>query len=321
MPRISLCVVGPCYNESEVIGLFCDQLRRVLEQEPELDWRLILVDDGSTDDTLEKLNALAAADPRIQVYSLSRNFGHRIALTAGLDMAEGDAIVVMDTDLQHPPSLLPAMLRKFREGFDVVLPARRRTAGASWARQAISDAFYWLFNRLSDVHHEPGAADFYLLSRRAAEAVRSMREYHRYTRGMVSWIGFRRCVLPYEAPERAAGRSKYNLRRLGQMAADAIFSFSTRPVRWFIRLGLAIAAGGLGYLAYILFYVIYWRRPVEGWASLMSVVLILGGVQLAFMGVLGEYVARIYEETKRRPLYLFKQRPEPSPPASERAPP
>lgn len=309
--RQTLCVVSPCFNEAKGIRDFHAALRRVLASLDDLDHRVVLVDDGSTDGTLEVLNALAAADPHVEVYSLSRNFGHQVALTAGCDVARGDAIILMDSDLQHPPELIPAMVAQWRSGADVVSALRLRTAGASLFKRLSADLFYGFLNSISDTHVEPGAADFVLLSRRVQEALVAMPERHRFLRGMVSWIGFRREFVRYVAPRRSAGESNYTLRRMVRFASDALFSFSTAPVRLATRMGLAVVACGLLYLAYIFYAII--AHPdtiVPGWTSLVIVVLILSGVQIMFVGLIGEYIARIFEEAKGRPLYFFKQRPE-----------
>ena len=314
--RRALCVVSPCYNEAQGIRGFHAALRCALAPLADLELRIVLVDDGSSDATLEVLNELAAADPCVRVYALSRNFGHQVALTAGCDVAEGDAIILMDSDLQHPPDLIPAMVAKWREGADVVSAVRLRTAGASLFKRLTADLFYRLLNSISETRIEPGAADFVLLSRRAHAALLAMPERHRFLRGMVSWIGFRREFVEYVAPRRGAGESNYTLRRMVRLASDALFSFSTAPVRLATRMGLAVVACGLLYLAYIFYAII--AHPdefVPGWTSLVIVVLILSGVQIMSVGLIGEYIARIFEEAKGRPLYFFRQRPDRAPAA------
>jgi dolichol-phosphate mannosyltransferase len=308
--RRTLCVVSPCFNEAAGIRDFHAALRRTLDTLADLDHTIVLVDDGSTDGTLRVLDELAAADPNVRVYSLSRNFGHQVALTAGCDEARGDAIVLMDSDLQHPPELIPAMIAKWREGADVVSAVRLRTRGASVFKRLSSSVFYGLLNSVSETPIEPGAADFVLLSARAHAAVGRMPERHRFLRGMVSWIGFRREFVEYIAPPRASGSSNYTLRRMVRLASDALFSFSSAPVRLATRMGLAVVACGLLYLAYVFYTVLaHPEQIVPGWTSLVIVVLILSGVQILFIGLIGEYIARIFEEAKHRPLYFFKQRP------------
>ena len=308
--RRTLCVVSPCFNEAAGIRAFYAALKAVLDSLDDLDHRIVLVDDGSTDETLSRLDALAAEDDRVRVYSLSRNFGHQVALSAGCDVARGDALVLMDCDLQHPPDLIPAMVAKWRAGADVVSAVRLRTADASILKRLSAWAFYRLLNSISDTPIVPDAADFVLLSGPARDALLRMPERHRFLRGMVSWIGFRREFVEYRAPARRAGESSYTLRRMVRLASDALFSFSTAPVRLATRMGLAVVACGMLYLAYILYTIV--ARPgqiVQGWTSLIIVVLIVSGVQIIFIGLIGEYIARIFEEAKGRPLYFFKQRP------------
>jgi len=304
-----LCVVTPCYNEEEVVEKFYEALKPVLKSLTGLNHRIIFVDDGSRDRTLEKLNALAALDPAVHVYALSRNFGHQIALTAGLDAARGDAVIMMDSDLQHPPALIPDMIRLWREGHDVVSAVRQATEKSRLFKGFASAVFYWLINFLSDTNIVRGAADFCLLSRQAHRALRRLPERHRFLRGMVSWVGFKRAFVFFDAPDRAAGRSKYTLFKMLQLAFNATFSFSVTPIRLATQLGLITILLSLFYLIFIVTcYFLGWSLA-PGWASIIFLVTFLGGVQLAFVGILGEYIARIFEEVKRRPLYLFKQKP------------
>lgn len=322
--RRTLCVVSPCFNEAAGIGTFYKGVKRALLALDDLDHRIVLVDDGSTDATLQRLNALAAEDERLSVYSLSRNFGHQIALTAGLDVAQGDVLVLMDSDLQHPPSLIAAMVTKWRAGADIVSAVRLGTEEASILKRVSARAFYAMLNSISETHIVPGAADFVLLSRPAHEALLRMPERHRFLRGMVSWIGFRREFVEYQAPPRRAGESSYTLGRMIRLASDALVSFSTAPVRLATRLGLAVVTSGMLYLVYILYTLVaHPGHVIAGWTSLIIVVLILSGVQIMFFGLIGEYIARIFEEAKGRPLYFFKQRagdPVPAPESRGAAP-
>jgi dolichol-phosphate mannosyltransferase len=225
-----------------------------------------------------------------------------------VDVARGDAILMMDSDLQHPPSLIPELVRRWQSGFDVVSAVRNTTSGASVVKRGTAAAFYWLINRVSDVEIVPGAADFCLLSRRAHEALIAMPERHRFLRGMVSWIGFSRARVPFDAPERPAGTSKYTLLKMMGLAIDALLSFSAAPMRIASRVGLLLVLPGIGFLVYVV-YRYFIGQTVPGWGSTVSVLLILGGTQLVFIGLIGEYLSRIFEETKQRPLYVFKQRP------------
>ena len=307
--RKLLSIVAPFYNETEVIGLFYAALRPVLDELRDVDVEMVFVDDGSADDTLDQLNAIAQRDPAVRVCSLSRNFGHQIALTAGLDAAEGDAVILMDSDLQHPPALIPELVRQWREGYDVVSAIRERTAGESWFKGVASRGFYTVLNALSTTKVPPGAADFCLLSRRMVTSLTNMPERHRFLRGMVSWAGFRRAFVPYEAPKRAAGHTKYSLVKMVTLSLDAVFSFSAEPLRLALRAGLGITFLGFIYLAWTLINGYILHALVPGYASLIGVTMILGGCQLSFIGLIGQYLARVFEEVKGRPMYLLKQEP------------
>ena len=302
-------VIVPCYNEKEGVEIFLDQLVGVLESIPQSEWEVIVVDDGSTDGTPDIINAYAQKEKRILLYSFSRNFGHQIALTAGLDVADGDVCIFMDSDLQHPPEVIPEMIEHWRSGADIVSAVRQDTADASWLKRFSSGLFYWFINRLSDTRVIPQAADFCLLSRAAADALKRMPERHRFLRGMISWIGFDRSFITFSAPPRQAGQSKYTPAKMLMLACDAVFSFSTAPLRIIGRLGGLIAAAGFVYLLYILGRYFAYGDLVPGWASLIVVVLVLGGLQLLAIGISGAYLGRVFEESKHRPLYFFKQVP------------
>lgn len=304
-----LSVVVPCFNESEVIEIFYRALKQVLAGIDALDHEIVFVDDGSADDTLDRLNRIMAADPTARVCSLSRNFGHQIALTAGMDAAVGDAVIIMDSDMQHPPSLIPELVRQWRAGYDVVSAVRQQTAGESWFKGVTSRGFYRLLNSMSGTKVPQGAADFCLLSARVCASLRGMPERHRFLRGLVSWVGFKRVLIPYVAPERAAGKTKYSLVKMVTLALDAVFSFSAEPLRLALRAGLVVAFGGFVYLAYTLISGYVHNTLVPGYASLIGVVLILGGFQLAFFALITQYMARVFEEVKGRPIYLLKQEP------------
>ena len=309
-PGGTICVVSPCFNEEEGIDAFYENLKRVLREEcSQFSHRIVLVDDGSSDATLERLQLLAKKDPCVLPYSLTRNQGHQVALSAGLDVAEGDAVVVMDADLQHPPEVIPEFVRCWKAGHDVVLAVRRQTEDASWFKRITSDGFYTVFNFLSEVKITPGAADFCLLSRRAHQSLRQMPERRRFVRGMVAWMGFKTTRIEYVAPPRFAGDSKYNIGRMLTLALDATFSFSTRPIRMASKFGAACVVVGLCYLAYMLGRYLLLGDLVPGWASLLGTVIVMGGAQLLSIGLIGEYLAHVFEEVKGRPLYLFKATP------------
>lgn len=304
--RFRLSIVAPCYNEADGLREFHRQLRTALASLPECEPQILFVDDGSQDETSAVLRELAERDSAVGVLSLSRNFGHQIALTAGLDAANGDAVIMLDSDLQHPPALIPEMVARWQSGADIVSAVRQTTTSASWIKRATSSLFYRVINFCSDTYIVPGAADFCLLSKRAHQALGTVRERQRFLRGIVSWIGFNRTLIPFEAPARFAGKSSYGLTKMLRLATSAVISFSSLPLRIATRLGLLFSALGLTYLIYILSAWLFLEGVVSGWTSTISVVLILGGVQLVATGLLGEYLAVVYEETKRRPLYLLK---------------
>jgi glycosyltransferase involved in cell wall biosynthesis len=306
---VDLSIVVPCFNEAEILDQFYRELKSVLDTLA-LSWRLVFVDDGSTDETLDRLNALAQQDGRVLVYSLSRNFGHQVALSAGLDATTGP-VLMMDADLQHPPSLVPEMVSLWQRGHDIVSAVRRNTDEATWFKRVTADAFYRIINWLGDTQIVPGAADFCLLSERAHRALNAMPERHRFLRGMISWIGFNRAFVPFDAPKRPAGKSKYTTVRMMFLALDGLLSFSAAPMRMATRLGLALVVPGVIYFIYVMVRYVALNDFVRGWGSLIGTLLIVSGIQLVCIGIVGEYLARIFEESKRRPLYFFKQEPQP----------
>lgn len=301
-----LSVVVPVYNEEENIPVFAGRVVPLLSG-LRIPFEVIFVDDGSHDGTARAVTAAATANPAIRLLRLSRNFGHQAALFAGLEAARGQAVVTMDGDLQHPPELIPQLVARWQAGVDVVQTIRRETAGLGVLRKASSDGFYRLLSAVSRIQVTPGAADFRLLSRVALDAFLACKERRRFNRGLVQWIGFSYEEIPYDAAPRHAGQTKYTLRKMLRLAGDAIFSFSTLPLR------IAGLAGGLvsllaaGYLLYVLYAKLFTTMPIElGWTSLQASVLIIGGVQLMVMWILGEYVGRLYEEVKQRPIYIIR---------------
>ena len=302
-----LSVIIPCYNEEEVIGETVAQLTAFCAGLVDMDVELIFVDDGSRDRTSALLNGYVAADRRFKLVSLARNFGHQIAVTAGLDAANGDAVVLIDADLQDPPEVIHQMVAKWREGYDVVYGTRTSRPGESAFKLATARAFYRLLNRLSDVPIPLDTGDFRLMSRAVVDTLRAMPERDRFVRGMVSWVGFKQIALPYSRAERFAGVSKYPLRKMLRFAIDGILSFSSKPLQISIGLGFFsafIALAGIGYVVAVRLLTTQW---VAGWAGTMIAVLFIGGVQLISVGVLGEYIGRIYSEIKRRPLYVASE--------------
>lgn len=301
--RDSLSVVVPCFNEESVLSVTHERLRTALDAIG-MPWEILYVDDGSRDRTREILLALAAHDERVKVISLSRNFGHQIAVTAGLNHAAGSAVVLIDADLQDPPEVIGRMVEKWREGYDVAYGLRTERVGESRFKRWTAQVFYRLINRLSDVSIPLDVGDFRLLSRRAVDAFNAMPECDRFVRGMVAWVGFRQVAVPYSRDKRHAGESKYPLRKMIRFALDGIVSFSDAPARFATTVGfVSLAIAALVSLQVLIAY-FFARDTVPGWTSTFLAITFLGGVQSLCIGILGEYIARIYREVKRRPLYV-----------------
>ncbi len=304
-PRPLLSVVAPCLDEEAAVPRFVTAVLAVLDGLPG-PCELILVDDGSTDGTFAAMEAEAARHPgRVRAIGLSRNFGHQMALTAGLDLAEGRAVVTMDADLQHPPEMIPEMVRLWQGGAEVVLTERQGDEDLPYWKRFTSRAFYLVVSSLSTLRIEPGSSDFRLVDRKVVLAMGRCREQHRMLRGLALWVGYRRAVLPYRVGSRVAGRTKFSLGRMLRLALDGIFAFSTVPLRIATLVGMVVAGLSSLYLVYVV--VLRFLRPetvVPGWASILGVVLLMGGLQLVFLGIVGEYVGRIFEQVKQRPLYL-----------------
>lgn len=296
-------IVIPVYNEKETLHALFERLTAVLES---LDGtsEVILVDDGSTDGSSSRMLEMTLRDSRFKVVQLSRNFGHQIAITAGLDFAAGNAVVVMDADLQDPPETILAMVSKWREGFDVVYGVRGGRAGENRFKRFTAATFYRLLRKLSDVEIPADVGDFRLVDRRALDAYKRMREADRYVRGMFGWVGFRQIGITYQREQRFAGKTKYPLRKMANFALDALVSFSNAPLRLALGLGFVVSAASFLYGLVAILLKASGAFTVPGWASVIFVVSFLGGVQLMVLGVVGEYVGRAYVETKRRPLYI-----------------
>ncbi|MFE3323625.1 glycosyltransferase family 2 protein [Streptomyces sp. NPDC059176] len=302
---VQLSVVVPCFNESEVVDVFHAALTAVLEPMG-ASYEICYVDDGSDDGTVKRLRALAASAATVRYTSFSRNFGKEAALLAGLRMSRGDAIVLMDADLQHPPVLLPRMLALHRLGYDQVVARRDRT-GEGPLRRALSRGYYRLVRSFTDVGIVDGAGDFRLLSRRAVDSVLSLPETNRFSKGLFSWIGFDTVSFSYRNAPRAAGRSKWGGRRLVEYGIDGLLSFNSRPLRLAIHAGLWLFLSALGYALWIVTNAVLNGVDTPGYATLIAAVVALSGIQLATLGVIGEYVGRIYHESKRRPHYVVRE--------------
>lgn len=303
MTAPSISVVVPLHNEEMVLPQMLRRVSDVLEAMPGSPHEMIFVDDGSSDATAQMLEAAAAADPRMVVIILSRNFGHQPALSAALDYVSGDVTVVLDGDLQDPPESIPALVAKFQEGYDVVYAQRKRRKEGPLLKLAFY-LFYRLMSSMSDTRLPLDAGDFGLMSRRVVNLVRSMPEHHRYIRGMRSWVGFRQTGIPVERSERAAGESKYGFLKYVKLASDALFSFSTIPIRAAAIFGFIAISVSVLFALYTLVAKLAFHQPPKGFTALLVIGTFLAGTVLFFLGVIGEYVGRVYEEVKARPLYI-----------------
>ena len=302
MPTYSLVV--PAYNEEAVIPELAGRLRELMDA-LDGDAEAILVDDGSRDRTYELMVEATAGDERFRLIRLSRNFGHQIALTAGVDLAAGDAVVVMDADLQHPPEVVLELAKRWREGYDVVYGVRDERTGETRFKRYTADWFYRGFNRISEVPVPVDVGDFRLVDRRVLHVFLQMRESNRFVRGMFSWIGLQQIGVPYHGSERFAGESKYPIQRMLRFAAAGVISFSTAPLRAALKLGFAVSILSFAFGVWSIIVKLSGLYEVPGWTSIVVVVTFIGGVQLIVLGVIGEYIASIHDEVKRRPLYVI----------------
>lgn len=297
-------IVIPCYFEEENIQfMYAEVVNTLKDRELEI----LFVDDGSGDGTFGKIRELAASDKRVRGIRLSRNFGHQVALLAGMKEAKGDAVITLDGDGQHPPALIPALLEKAEEGYDIVNTRRVDGKETGAFKRHSSRWFYCFINRLSEVRIEPAAADFRLMTRRALDAYLQIGEHDRFTRGLIGWMGFSQAIVHYEPGRRHAGRTKYSFRKMRKFAFDGITSFSSRPLRLSMYMGSFVLLFALAYIIYAL-VMHFTGNTNPGWTSLLITILILGGIQLFAIGIIGEYIARIFNEVKGRPHYFISER-------------
>ena len=302
-----LSVVVPCFNEVELLEQSCTRILNVLRSSVDGAFELVCVDDGSRDGTLDGLKKLRARHAEIRVLSFSRNFGHQVAVSAGMDYAQGDAVVLIDADLQDPPELIPQMIERWRAGADVVYGVRMTRGGESIFKRASASVFYRLLDKLSDVSIPVDTGDFRLMDRRVVDVLRAMPERDRFIRGMVAWAGFRQEALPYQRDPRTAGESKYPLHRMVRFAFDGVTSFSTRPLRLATWLGFSAATFAMIGVVYAILIRLMTKSWVPGWAALFVAVLFMGGIQLIAIGVIGEYVGRLFMQVKARPMYVVAE--------------
>ncbi len=302
MKKVTILI--PCFNEEESLSALYEALRQLMDGQTAYAWEVLMVNDGSSDHTIDLIRQFRQRDERICYVNLSRNFGKENAMLAGFDYASGDCMVIMDADLQHPPTVVPDMLRLWEEGYEDVY-ARRITRGKeSWLRRRFTLLYYKMLQHSTRAEVLQNVGDFRLLDRKCINALRQLRETQRYTKGMYSWIGFRKHEVWFEQGDRMAGQSKFNFSRLLNLAIDGVTSFTTSPLRMATYLGLFVSMVAFLYMCYILITTLVWGDPVAGYPTMMTVILFLGGVQLLSLGIIGEYLGRIFYETKGRPVYV-----------------
>ncbi len=301
-----LSIVVPVFNETEVVEIFYDRARKFIDSLDGISGQLIFVDDGSKDDTYDKLTRIADADPEVKIIKFSRNFGHQTAITAGVDAAQGDAVAVIDVDLQDPPEVIGKMVEKWQQGYDVIYGIRNKREGESAFKLATANLFYRMLKALTKTDIPVDVGDFRLMSRRAVDQLVQLREKDRFVRGLVSWIGFKQTGVYYNREERLAGETHYPLRKMLHFALDGITSFSNKPLRAATYLGYITSFLGFLYASSVFVQKLL-GHTVQGWATIMVGVLCLGGVQLICIGIVGEYIGRIFTEIKQRPLYIVEQ--------------
>ena len=302
----TVSVLVPCYNEELTLRLLYEELSATVSSLLDYNWEFLFVDDGSNDKTLHILQDLRASDSRVNFLSLSRNFGKENALLAGFDYVRGDCTIIMDADLQHPPSVFPLLLQKWEEGYDDVYGRRTTRGKESWLRKSLSLWYYRLLQSSTKIDVLPNVGDFRLLDKKCIITLRQMREFGRYTKGMYSYIGFRKIGIDFETQDRVAGNSKMGVRSLVSLALQGLLSFTVAPLRWATFLGLAVSLGAFVYMLIVLVKTLIVGDPVAGYPSLMIVLLFLGGVQLLSIGIIGEYLGKVFEEVKHRPVYIIQ---------------
>lgn len=302
-----ISIIVPVHNEQSSLPQLHESLSALIDSTPSYDWEVLMVNDGSTDNSLLMMRQLHQADKRYRYIDLSRNFGKEIAMLAGLDYAKGDAAVIIDADLQDPPELIPEMLKAWEDGFDDIYARRLQRGRESWIRKTLSKIYYKLLSKLSQTPVLQNVGDFRLLDRSCVDALCSMRESQRYNKGLCSWIGFNKKEIVFDRHDRVAGKSNWSLGKLFGLAIEGITSSSTRPLRLASLLGFVISFLTLVYIIWIVIKTLFFGEPVQGFPTLMITILFLGGVQLLTIGIIGEYIGRIFNETKRRPPYIVRE--------------
>ncbi len=297
-------ILVPAYNEEDVLHLLQKRLTKLMDVISNYDFEILLINDGSKDNTLEIMKEIRAQDNRFCYLNLSRNFGKETAMIAGLDYAKGDAVIIIDADLQDPPELIPQMLEYWEQGYDDVYAKRRSRKGESWLKKFTSKMYYRTLQSVTKIEIQKDTGDFRLLDRRCVEALKQIRESQRYTKGLFSWIGYNKKEILYDRDPRAAGKTKWNYKKLIDLSIDGITSFTTAPLRWSAIIGVLFSLIGFIYMIFIIIKTLIYGIDMPGYASTMVVILFLGGIQLIFLGVIGEYLGRAFYETKHRPIYF-----------------
>ena len=305
MKKISILI--PCFNEEKTLPLLYPELVKLMEGQPGYEWEIMFVNDGSIDGTLQYLKQLRQQDKRVNYVDLSRNFGKEAAMLAGFDYVTGDCMVIIDADLQHPPTLIPEMIHWWEQGYDDVYAKRKSRGKESWLRKRLSLMFYRMLQQSSRFDMLKNVGDFRLLDRRCINALRRMRESERYTKGMFSWIGFKKKEIEFDRGNRQVGKSSWSYRQLFSLAIDGITSFSSAPLRISTIAGFFISMLAFIYMMVVFVRALFWGNPVQGYPSLLVFILFLGGIQLLSIGIIGEYIGRIYNESKHRPDYIVDE--------------
>ena len=303
-----ITIIVPCYNEEEVIEMFYPAVQQCVEKIPDCEFNYIFVNDGSHDSTLEKLRKISAEHENVTYLSLSRNFGKESAMMAGIDYADGDAVIIMDADLQHPPERISEMIHWWHEGYDDVCAKRVDRAGETWLKRNCANLFYAIMKKFSTSYEmQRNVGDFRLLDRRCIEALKLMRENQRFTKGLFTWVGYNKKEIPFEVQPRAAGTTTWNYFALFNLAMKGMTSFTTAPLRLMTLLGITVSTAAMLYMIFVLAMALIYGDPVAGYPTLMTIMLFLGGIQLLALGILGEYLGQIFHESKHRPIYLLDE--------------
>ena len=305
MKTVSILV--PCFNEAQSLELLYKEIVRVITSLENYKWEILFVNDGSRDNTMEVIKGLREKDGRVSYVDLSRNFGKENAMLAGFDYAKGDAVIIMDADLQHPPAVIPRMIQKWEEGYDDVYAQRKTRGKESWLRKRLTKSYYKLLQGSSRVDVLPNVGDFRLLDRKCVDALCQMRESGRYTKGMYCFIGFKKIGVEFETQDRVSGESSMSYKKLMNLALEGITSYTTAPLRWATFIGLIVSFFAFAYMIFVLVKAFLYGDPVAGYPTLLTVILFIGGVQLLTIGIIGEYLGRIFYETKGRPVYIASE--------------